>query len=108
MGNELVEFVYAASDSAVAAVEQISLCLEVEGDSVAWPPELRFDIKNPPSVSQGGLTITRDPFRCRLSKCLLTYLLTPASPSNVALLLQRVAMQFGGFDLEKASWRRNA
>src|SRR5450759_5206761 len=36
-----------------------------EGDSVAWPPDLRFDIKNPPSVSRGGLTITRDPFRCR-------------------------------------------
>ena len=31
MGNELVEFVYAASDSAVAAVEQISLWLQVEG-----------------------------------------------------------------------------
>ena len=31
MGNELVEFVYIASNSAVAAVEQISLWLQVEG-----------------------------------------------------------------------------
>ena len=31
MGNELVEFVYATSDLAVAAVEQISLWLQVEG-----------------------------------------------------------------------------
>jgi hypothetical protein len=30
-GNELVEFVYATSDPAVAAVEQISLWLQVEG-----------------------------------------------------------------------------
>ena len=31
LGNELAEFVYAASDPAVAAVEQISLWLQVEG-----------------------------------------------------------------------------
>src|ERR1019366_1051011 len=30
-----------------------------EGDSVAWPPDLRFDIKYPPSVSRGGLTFAR-------------------------------------------------
>src|ERR1035437_10038334 len=30
-----------------------------EGDSVAWPPDLHFDIKYPPSVSRGGLTFAR-------------------------------------------------
>src|ERR1019366_8103819 len=30
-----------------------------EGDRATWPPDLRFDIKNPPPVSRGGLTITR-------------------------------------------------
>jgi hypothetical protein len=31
--------------------------LSAEEDSAAWSPDLRFDIKNPPSVSRGGLTI---------------------------------------------------
>src|SRR5260370_39507220 len=54
-----------SNSSMMASTTRIQTISGGEDDSAAWPPDLRFDIKNPPPVSRGGLTITRDPFRCR-------------------------------------------
>jgi len=42
---------------------------------------LRVDIKNPPPVCRGGLTITRDPFRCRSGRI-------PLRENHLALVWQ--------------------
>src|ERR1019366_4005169 len=47
--------------SMMASTTRIQTISGGEGDSAAWSPDLRFDIKNPPPVSRGGLTITRAP-----------------------------------------------
>jgi hypothetical protein len=54
-----------SNSSMMASTTRTQTITGGEGDSAVWPPDLRFDIKNPPPVSRGGLTITRDPFRCR-------------------------------------------
>src|ERR1019366_6664916 len=54
-----------SNSSMMASTTRIQTISGGEGDLAAWLPDLRFDIKNPPPVSRGGLTITRDPFRCR-------------------------------------------
>src|ERR1700692_3972396 len=54
-----------SNSSMMASTTRIQTIAGGEGAAAAGAPDLRFDKKNPPPVSRGGLTITRDPFRCR-------------------------------------------